>query len=228
MPLLILVSLGIILHFILRAPVRFHLAYTKHGIDDHFRMEMVFFHCIRWKKEVNVIRPRLERWGFITQTTGERKIQVPQAEENVEPFMRESSIIQAINSLENLYNRLKKYGLGVTLLSFFLPDRYLSYITVVDELENQGRFTSFEWKTRVGVIDAAVTAWAAGALWGIKGGLIGILQSRYEFGLTPYLQVIPTFGQTRFDTALNCIFELRVGHIILAAFNELKRRIFKS
>lgn len=199
------------------SPMRFHIAYANRGIDDHFLLEMVFFHIFRWKKEVSVIRPRLERWGFIARMEEEKDFP---AINRVEDKKSQWTIWIMLQSANRFRKRLVQYGLGVSLLSLFLPKRYLSYIHVVEEMENRGRFTRFEWQTKVGSTDAAWTAWETGAIWGIKGEITGFLQNQYRFQCIPALKVIPSFGEAVLDTSIDCIFELKVGHIITAGFRE--------
>lgn len=219
----LLLWLLLIAYLIGVAPLRFHIAYANQGIDDHFLLEMVFFHVFRWKKEISLIRPRLERWGVIA------KLSEVEPEANQKKTIRETStwpVWVIVESARKFQRRLIRYGLGVALLSLFLPRRYLSYIHVVEAMENRGHFTRFQWYTRIGSKDAALTAWGIGAVWGVKGQIIGYLQQRYAFRAFPVLKVAPVFGEGVLDTRIDCIFELKVGHIISVGFKEWIKLLF--
>lgn len=79
----------------------------------------------------------------------------------------------------------------------------------------------FRWKTQIGLGDAAATAWAAGVVWGIKGGIMAFLGSRIRFHRTPTLEVMPDFSQTGLSIWLHCIFRVNVGHIIIVGIRNL-------
>lgn len=221
---MLLLWLLILAYIIGFAPLRFHIVYANRGIDDHFLLEMVFFHVFRWKKEISLIRPRLEQWGIIARVT-EAKPGLARGKD-VDSKRSNWSIGVVLKSADRFRRRLSKYGLGVSLLSLFLPRRYLDYIHVVEAMENRGRFTQFHWRTRVGSTDAAMTAWLTGSVWGLKGQITGYLQHRYTFHDRPALEITPIFGEAVLDTWIDCIFELKVGHIITVGFGEWVKIIF--
>lgn len=205
-------------------PVRFHFVYANVGLDDYFRLEMVIFPFIRWQKEVPVVRPRLERLGLIAH----HKEQDAISQGKVGGDTARWNIPDIFRGLNSLRHRLKDYGLGVTLASFFIPDRYLEYIRVINELENRGRFTRFQWQTAVGSKNPAYAAWLVGGLWAIKGEILGLLQTRYRFQGRPGISVQPAFGRDVLDTKVDCIFQVKLGQIILAGLKEYTRRLLSS
>lgn len=113
--------------------------------------------------------------------------------------------------------RLNDYGVGGMLFSYFMPARYLPWLDVAGRLERRGRFTRLRWSTCVGLDDAAGTALTAGLLWAAKGMLLSWLDRNYRLPRAMKIDVRPSFAGLRLDTALDCIFQLRLGHIILAS-----------
>src|SRR5690606_32357830 len=78
------------------------------------------------------------------------------------------------------------------------------------------RIERFEWKTHLGTGDAATTSLSAGALWSLKGTLLGLLARRHSFVDPPDFAVIPRYGGAILLVELSCIFRFTVGEIILA------------
>lgn len=202
-------------------PLHFHITYKNHGIDDRLSLEMSFLYVFHWRRRVTLIKPRLERWGVFLQGEQEQELPLIEGEKNEESNWR---INEIFNSLQNLIHGLEKYGLGATLLSLFLPKKVRSYLTVIEELENKGRFKKFEWIITIGTNDAAQTAILLGVLWGVLGHFLAFLQNRYSFRCQPALCVNPSFTHKVLDTCFDCIFELKIGHIMFAGFKELGRR----
>lgn len=205
--------------------VRFYICYTNQGIDDHFMLEMSVLRIFKWRREVTLIRPRLEQWGIFIRAEKERDIPADKREREKSGNVRFDQMAGALLSLRK---RLQMYGLGATLLSLFLPMKYRNYLTVIEELEHKGRFKQFDWQTHFGMNDAAQTAIGLGTVWGVVGQIMGFLQNRYRFICRPKLAVIPEFGRSVLDTRLVCIFELRMGHIIRAGLREFGRRILEG
>lgn len=218
----ILIVLSLLLFLIPFVPLRFTISYANQGIDDYFLLQMSILRIFKWRREVTLIKPHLERWGIVVKGEKEQDIPIAPKAKHEQNEINFNAIFGAVGGL---FMRLKKYGLGATLLSLFLPGKYRQYITVVEELENEGIFKQFDWETRVGSEDAAFTAVGTGLLWGLIGQVTGFLQNRYEFSCRPVLSVIPTFGRSVLDTRLDCIFELRIGHIISAGLHEWRRRM---
>lgn len=76
----------------------------------------------------------------------------------------------------------------------------------------------FSWRTGLGLWESDQTGLAVGALWALKSNLTarvyGLLQQPAP---QPELEIIPLFNdRLALWTRLNCIFSLRLGHIIFA------------
>lgn len=202
-------------------PLRFHIAYKNRGIDDLLSLEMSFLKYFRWCRRVTLIKPRLERWGVLLSGEQEKRLPMVEGEKKEESHWQ---VEELINSVQSLIQALEMYGLGATLLALFLPKKVRAYLTVIEELENKGRFKKFEWQIVIGTLDAAQTAILLGVIWGAVGHILAFLQNRYRFYCHPLLNVKPSFNQKVLDTRFDCIFELKIGHIMLAGFRELGRR----
>jgi hypothetical protein len=74
----------------------------------------------------------------------------------------------------------------------------------------------------IGIGDAVYTGVAAGALWSIKGSIIGLLSNYLRMKEMPKLMVQPNFQQMITSTDLSCMFQFRIGYAILAGLKLVK------
>lgn len=90
--------------------------------------------------------------------------------------------------------------------------RFMSHITI----------HHFEWKSSLGLGDAAYTGTAIGVLWSLKGGLVGIVSQYMKLKTKPDLSVTPFFQESISHTRFQCIFSFRIGYAIGAALRIVK------
>lgn len=120
-------------------------------------------------------------------------------------------------AFNQVYKLLSHYGVGGTLLYLCLPPAYRRWLTVTQHLEKRGRFSRFHWGTIIGGNDAALTGITAGLLWGVKESLLRFFLGDYRFSPEgPRIVILPRFKTPGWETMLDCIFAVQVGHIILA------------
>ncbi|CEG28210.1 DUF2953 domain-containing protein [Bacillus sp. B-jedd] len=74
----------------------------------------------------------------------------------------------------------------------------------------------FEWRTAAGTGDAAMTGMVAGSIWGIKAGIIKLLEEHTKFKAHPIVEVIPYFQFRVAATSLRCMITFRAGKAIAA------------
>ncbi|MFC0473247.1 DUF2953 domain-containing protein [Halalkalibacter kiskunsagensis] len=80
----------------------------------------------------------------------------------------------------------------------------------------------FTWHSDIGVGDAAHTAQLAGAIWALKGSIIGIIGNSMRMKFMPKLSIDPQFQGVVSHTYLSCMFSFRIGHAIVAGLMLLK------
>ncbi|MDR3602206.1 MAG: DUF2953 domain-containing protein [Desulfosporosinus sp.] len=79
------------------------------------------------------------------------------------------------------------------------------------------------WQIEIGYKDAAQTAIAAGAFWSMLGFALAHLYQQVTVEVPcPALVVVPQFKKEGFRCDIQCIFHLRMGHIIFAGINLLR------
>lgn len=82
---------------------------------------------------------------------------------------------------------------------------------------------AIHWRIEIGYKDPAHTAIAAGTFWTMLGFALSSLYQQVTIEVDhPSLVVIPQFKKTGFLCDLQCIFQLRIGHIIFVGFNILR------
>lgn len=78
------------------------------------------------------------------------------------------------------------------------------------------------WRIEIGYKDPAQTAIVAGAFWTMIGFALSRLYKQVTVeDKSPSLMVVPQFKKEGFLCDIQCIFNLRIGHIILVGINLL-------
>ena len=205
-------------------PVQFRIYYQKIASDDHLLLEMTFLNgLLKRSRESSLLRVEpqplkkkhtLGRWFFLKK---EKRV------------IQETPYQIKLSDWRQILERYHHYGLGITLLSYFLPAKYHHWLLVAEDLEKRGVFTRFTWQTRLGTGGAAGTAILCGMLWGFKANSLGLLRRKYRFSIKPELRVIPDYREARLDLHFDCIFRVKLGHIIIAALiARFRQRLLKG
>ena len=204
--------LGIICLFFF-LPVNFRIYYHKLGPDDLFVFEMTFLMgLLKRRKVTSLIKYNPQHIHKHVKTSGRwfffRKSEVREVNS---PYQFNSK------GIVEFWRRYRKYGLGVTLLSYFLPARYHHWLLVAQRLENKGYFQRFVWITRLSTHHIARGFLIYGGLWNLKLGLYNALRRRYQFSREPEIQIMYNVQQSSWDTLFDCIFRVKLGYIIIIA-----------
>lgn len=176
-------------------------------------LEMRFLHgLLKRRKEISFLKPTplapqkkeqlSGRWFFWRK----KKTRIIQSEA--------SGVTKGVNRFQH---RMRHFGIGVTLLSYFLPANYQGWLLVVEDLEHKGKFEEFSWALRVGTGDPAATALIYGLLRTAGSLLAHYLQRLARFNSPPQITMVPNFQKASLDTFFHCIFRIKLGHIIIAA-----------
>ncbi len=202
-------------------PVNFRFFYRKVATEDVLIAEMIFLNgMIKRGMITSLLHPNnadgskneqeFGRWFFIKQAPKPPKVKKKAAMPEME----------ALNPVE----RIGRFGLGITLLSYFLPANYVNWLNVKETLERRGAFIKFRWVSRLGTGEPALTTFLVGFLSGVKGVITSLLSHVGAFRVAPELKVYPDFTKTSLDTVVDCIFSIKLGYIILAGLLAKLRR----
>jgi hypothetical protein len=84
------------------------------------------------------------------------------------------------------------------------------------------RVNRITWHSDIGVGDAAYTAQLVGAIWALKGSIIGLIANSMRMKFMPKLSIDPHFQTVVSHTYLSCMFSFRIGQAIVAGLMLLK------
>jgi hypothetical protein len=204
--------LGIIILFFF-LPVSFRIYYHKLGQDDLFVFEMTFLKgLLKRRKVISFLQNTSQYIHRHEKTSGKwfffRRAEVKEVNSPYQFHFR---------GINEFWQRYQNYGLGITLLTYFLPARYQRWLLVAQRLEKKGRFDRFIWVTRLGTRGITYTSIIYGLLWGLKLGLFNTLHRHYKFKQKPEIKVFYNFQQSQWDTLFDCIFRVKLGYIIIVA-----------
>ncbi|NLC53966.1 MAG: DUF2953 domain-containing protein [Firmicutes bacterium] len=208
-PIFLLFLLGLL-------PVNFHLYYHRRGKDDYFALELRLYKFYVWRYEIPSMT--WEGTAGLNQETLTSAEGFGTKEDNAQK--QQIGFSAFLSNLLLIGRTLKKYGLGGTFFYFFLPEKYRQRVTVEEKMERKGRFNRFVWRTVLGGVEPAALGPAVGLFWSAKGVIVGFLANEYRFKEPPQIMVVPNFREKNWETMLDCIFEIKLGHIIVAGIKE--------
>lgn len=84
------------------------------------------------------------------------------------------------------------------------------------------RIKRLEWSSEFSLGDAACTGVTAGLVWSLKSTLLTVVSSHTRLETVPRIRVRPNFQEPLFHTLINCIFEIRIGHIMIAGIKAVR------
>lgn len=205
----ILFLIALVVVGVLYSRAEIEVKYERKGTDDRVTIRVMGpFGVVYQRTEVPVMEfdEAKDGWRFELETRSKEEVGVkPQA------LARSEFYIHEAQKVHQFINRLKR------LIKIFDPmiDFILAHVEV----------RSLAWQTTLGVGDAAATALLCGSLWGTKGVVLSYIQSRtHVTDKNVVIAVFPSFRESRFQTFLQCIFSLRVVHIIVAQLIMLREK----
>lgn len=191
--------------------VRFEVGYYRKGKDDQLKVEMTaLWGLVRYKTEVPVID--MDQYFL-------------------KPFLKlEADIEGVVSHPVDETGMIVKVPVAVILrkLPIYLKNgiSYLNrYQSALRRFCKSIRCHRLSWKTTIGLGDPAFTGMATGAVWSLKGFVYRVFRSNVGYMLKPpEFSVVPCFNDTCFKLDFNCIFDMRIGHIIIAGIQIIKLR----
>jgi hypothetical protein len=98
----------------------------------------------------------------------------------------------------------------------------ISLHTIVRRFLRKVMIKKIEWHSLVGAGDAALTGTLMGALWSVKGGLIGLLSHYMKLREMPKVAITPDFQKAASQTQFRCMLQFRIGYAMLAGIKLWK------
>jgi len=216
---LVIILAAIFLLILSLTPVKLRLRYRRRGKDDEVALAFSFWHGLFcYKLEVPVIkmekrklkpnlRPWLLRWPVLR------------------PAFKIKTAIKGKGRRTITEEKKKFHVPGPARLMSILLDmlrRVKKYYPAIIYLLGRVHLRHFQWRTELGTGDPAPTGIIVGMSWGMKGLLLSFLYRYFSpGGAKPIVAVTPNFEKACFNTLLDCIFEVRIGYIMLTGFKAL-------
>jgi hypothetical protein len=186
--LIIFIILFIIAIVIIFTKIYIQISYQHENKIDELIVKITFWKVIKIQKKVN-FNQLIASTPFEKMESMNKPEQGEDEDEATEGF---------INKAKNILRIVQKV---IPIVNSFLRK-----ITV----------HSFEWKTKIGSKDASICGILAGALWSVKGGVVGVIGQRMNLNKTPIISITPLFHQSTISTSLQCMISFRVGKAIYA------------
>jgi len=211
--LLLLIAISIFIVSLL--PLKFQVRYLREDKDDQLIIKIFI---IKWlvfkiefpflKLEKHFLRPHLK---IIAE---------------VEGFSNKNLDAHLLKDKERLY--LPPLEKIPRLIEIF-AEKIKQYKPVAEYMLRKTSFRSLSWKTEFGLVDPVKTGILTGTIWAAKNLALRFFLSLIQTNkFRPKLQVIPQFNKSVFNSDIYCIFDIKIGHIIITSINFVVRTFFKG
>jgi Protein of unknown function (DUF2953) len=176
-----------------------------HGQDnDHLKLEFrAWFGLIRYKHEVPFIKIDENTLTIVTKEEKKAGHQEKPKKEQTKQYTAEDLLIKLKDSKEILTHVIGFHK---------IIRKFLKKVTIKE----------FEWFTVAGAGDAAYTGMLSGALWAVKGSMIGVISHSMKLKVMPKIMITPNFQKAVSQTKLRCMIQFRIGYAMLTGIKLVK------
>jgi len=182
-----------------------YVYYFHHNDNDDLKIELrVLFGLIKYKIKVPVIKVDDDSPSIIVKSKSQMGDSADEDTDLDVNQLNNHDFLRKLQFTKELFHKV--FGMNV------IVKKFLQKVTI----------KNFEWQTLFGVGDAAYTGMMTGALWAVKGGIIGVLSHYMRLKEMPQLTVTPHFQAVVIHTRLTCMFQFRIGYAILAGLKLIK------
>ncbi|WP_340024491.1 DUF2953 domain-containing protein [Paenibacillus sp. FSL K6-1096] len=205
-PLILLLLVLLMFLLVLASSIHFHFRACRKGKDDRIEFDIkAVFGLVKFHYEVPIL----------VFENLERGIKVHIEQSGIAPVKRDSDEEAQVDK-EAVTDWLKNVRIALKAtkgLNKWFRDT-LSHIEI----------STFDWSTDFSLGDAAATATAAGALWGMKWTMIGFVSQRVRLLKAPRMFVAPVFrDEFSFATEAVCKGKLSAGYALYSGLLLLRR-----
>ncbi|MDR4948866.1 DUF2953 domain-containing protein [Neobacillus cucumis] len=182
-----------------------YVHYSHFNDNDDLKVELrIWFGLIKYKLKVPSIKVDDDSPSLIVKSKAHMG---DSPNDETEPKVNQIDNDEFLSNLQKTKDLMHKvFGIHV------IVKKFLQRVTI----------KHIEWQTLIGVGDAAYTGMMTGALWAVKGGIMGLLSSYMRMKEMPQLSINPHFQASVIHTRLICMFQFRIGYAILAGLKLMK------
>ncbi|AYV74161.1 DUF2953 domain-containing protein [Bacillus circulans] len=180
-----------------------HIRYYHKKDNDDLKIEVrALFGIIRYKKTIPLIKIDEDSPTLVieeeTEITGKKeKI------EDTKQFSG-SDLLNFLSNSQELLNHVVHFHRIVR--------SFLAKLTI----------KNIEWSSIVGLGDAAHTGMISGAIWSVKGSIIGMISNYMKLHDMPKINIYPQFQGVASETLFSCMIQFRLGHAMMAGIKLVK------
>lgn len=204
-----LALLLVVMVLILSSSIHFHFRLCRLGKDDRVEFDIkALYGLVKFHFEL----PKVVFENF------EKGIRVKLEESGIAPVKKDADIDADVDKklVSDWFKNIKE-ALKATL----------DFNQWLKMLLSHFRISKLDWSTDFSLGDAAYTATAVGALWGLKWTIVGWASRFVRLKQPPRIFVAPVFqDEMSFSTEAVCVGKLSLGYTCYACI-LLLRRIFK-
>ena len=207
--LVVIIASVIFAYALCRIKIFIRLFYRRQAADDFVRLEVYLLRrLLAYHTTIPIVQiiqhrglPWLEtelksrREGLKTHSGREQRFVAKTFDIYLNKPLKWRHIVREVNYLFCLYRRF------------------------ASRIKRAMRCEKFIWRTGCGCDDAAMTALVSGFLWVVKSEVLVFLKRRIGFAVRPVIQVQPIFDAVKVEVEFECIFTIRVGNVINAAWS---------
>ncbi|WP_442595483.1 DUF2953 domain-containing protein [Neobacillus sp. D3-1R] len=176
-----------------------------HGNDnDHLKLEFkIWFGLIKYKKDIPLIKIDDNSPSIIYEDKTKKGKNEKTSKEEVKQ-VTENDIQRSLRNAK----RLLEHVVGLH--------------SIVKHFLTKVKVKKVEWHSVIGVGDAMYTGVLTGAIWALKGSIVGLISHYMKLKDMPRMTVTPYFQQTVNQTRFRCMFQFRIGQAMLAGIKLIK------
>jgi len=178
--------------------IRVHLKFTRRGEDDRISMVVAWLKYLRYTLDVPLV-------DLLVRSHPAVRFKTKRGLSQTVPGGKPEETMVTLDYLFDVYRR---YG---------------DYLFALFYLAGRTRISRFRWYTEIGTGEVHHTGVAVGIAWAAKITLVTALFALSAPGTRPELAVFPNYEHRRFRTFLDCIFDVRIGHIMMTGMKALWR-----
>ncbi|MBO8137906.1 MAG: DUF2953 domain-containing protein [Desulfotomaculum sp.] len=219
--LIFLFTVTILLVALTLIPLRIRIRYQQRNFNDLMTIEMSLWKLPPYKLAVSLINfststggaelkydSSVKKPGYLIRTVVTTLLGIPGKKDELGSENRIFNLPFSWKKIQRVTKTQKK-----TFHYYWAAGKYLL---------NHVQCRYLKWHTKLGIEDAAVTGVATGLAWAAKTGLLSVLFKLVKPPLQrPELQVKPNFNSKELIMDLDCIFEVRLGYIMITGTKML-------
>jgi hypothetical protein len=128
---------------------------------------------------------------------------------------------------ENIKNEKKSQFFAEDIINGFqdvekLLKHVVSLHRIIRHFLKKITVNKVEWYTVIGAGEASLTGMLTGAVWAVKGSIMGIISHYFKLRVYPTLSVQPHFQLPVSQTTFQCMLQFRIGHAMFAGIKLIK------